>query len=119
MDTSTLGFDVVVMCTGIILVFLILVLLMFIITLEGKFFDAKANGKKKGNDAMQKATETAKGPAVQPVAPVVEKGIPEAVVAVIAAAIAAISGGRYKLRAVRRAASNWGRAGVSDVTSPF
>ena len=35
-----LGFDVVVTITGIVLVFLILVLLMAIITLEGKIFDA-------------------------------------------------------------------------------
>ena len=34
-----LGFDVVVTITGIVLVFLILVLLMAIITLEGKIFD--------------------------------------------------------------------------------
>ena len=39
-----LGFDVVVTITGIVLVFLILVLLMAIITLEGKIFDAM-NGK--------------------------------------------------------------------------
>jgi len=40
-----LGFDVVVTVTGIVLVFLILVLLMAIITLEGKIFDGL--GKKK------------------------------------------------------------------------
>ena len=31
MDMSTFGFDLIVMCTGIILVFFILVLLMFLI----------------------------------------------------------------------------------------
>ena len=36
-----LGFDVVVTITGIVLVFLILVLLMAIITLEGKIFDSE------------------------------------------------------------------------------
>ncbi len=36
-----LGFDVVVTFTGIVLVFLILVLLMAIITLEGKIFDGR------------------------------------------------------------------------------
>ena len=41
-----LGFDVVVTITGIVLVFLILVLLMTIITLEGKIFDSM-NAKKK------------------------------------------------------------------------
>ena len=39
-----LGYDVIVTITGIVLVFLILVLLMAIITLEGKIFDAM-NGK--------------------------------------------------------------------------
>ena len=39
-----LGFDVVVTVTGIVLVFLILVLLMAIITLEGKIFDGLGPG---------------------------------------------------------------------------
>ena len=74
-----LGFDVVVTITGIVLVFLILILLMAIITLEGKIFDSM-NAKKKA------AKEAAKAPAVQPAAPVqqaaaapapqVEEGIP-------------------------------------------
>ena len=55
-----LGYDVIVTITGIVLVFLILVLLMAIITLEGKIFDA-INGKK----AAAKAASAAK-----PAAPV-------------------------------------------------
>ena len=55
-----LGYDVIVTITGIVLVFLILVLLMAIITLEGKIFDAM-NGKK----AAAKAASAAK-----PAAPV-------------------------------------------------
>ena len=47
-----LGFDVVVTITGIVLVFLILVLLMAIITLEGKIFDSM--------NAKKKAAKTAK-----------------------------------------------------------
>ena len=58
-----LGFDVVVTITGIVLVFLILILLMAIITLEGKIFDSM-NAKKKA------AKEAAKAPVVQPAAPV-------------------------------------------------
>ena len=54
-----LGFDVVVTITGIVLVFLILILLMAIITLEGKIFDSM-NAKKKA------AKEAAKAPAAQP-----------------------------------------------------
>ena len=49
-----LGFDVVVTITGIVLVFLILVLLMAIITLEGKIFDGM-NVRKAAAKAAEKA----------------------------------------------------------------
>ena len=88
-----LGFDVVVTITGIVLVFLILVLLMAIITLEGKIFDSM-NAKKKA------AKTAAQAPAAKPAAPVqqaaapapqVEEGIPGDVVAAIMAAIHAMA----------------------------
>ena len=41
-----LGSDVVITITGIVLVFAILILLMLIITLEGKIFDGMAAKKK-------------------------------------------------------------------------
>ena len=117
-----LGFDVVVTITGIVLVFLILILLMAIITLEGKIFDSM-NAKKKA------ATEAAKAPAVQPAAPVqqaaaapapqVEEGIPGDVIAAIMAAIHAMGNGKYTLKAVRRSKNGWGNAGVNDTTAPF
>ena len=117
-----LGFDVVVTITGIVLVFLILILLMAIITLEGKIFDSM-NAKKKA------AKEAAKAPAAQPAAPVqqaaaapapqVEEGIPGDVVAAIMAAIHAMGNGKYTLKAVRRAANGWSKAGVNDTTAPF
>ena len=112
-----LGFDVVVTITGIVLVFLILILLMAIITLEGKIFDSM-NAKKKA------AKEAAKAPAVQPAAPVqqaaaapapqVEEGIPGDVIAAIMAAIHAMGNGKYTLKAVRRSKNgSWGwRSGV-------
>lgn len=117
-----LGFDVVVTITGIALVFLILVLLMTIITLEGKIFDSM-NAKKKA------AKEAAKAPAAQPAAPVqqaaaapapqVEEGIPGDVIAAIMAAIHAMGNGKYTLKAVRRSKNGWGNAGVNDTTAPF
>ncbi len=117
-----LGFDVVVTITGIVLVFLILVLLMAIITLEGKIFDSM-NAKKKA------AKEAAKAPAAQPAAPVqqaavapapqVEEGIPGDVIAAIMAAIHAMGNGKYTLKAVRRSKNGWGNAGVNDTTAPF
>ena len=117
-----LGFDVVVTITGIVLVFLILILLMAIITLEGKIFDSM-NAKKKA------AKEAAKAPAAQPAAPVqqaaaapapqVEEGTPGDVVAAIMAAIHAMGNGKYTLKAVRRSKNGWGNAGVNDTTAPF
>lgn len=122
--------DIVVTITGMVLVFAILVLLMLIITLEGKIFDGLNNKKNAKKDADIKAASSAKpaAPAVKPAAPVaapapvVEQGIPGEIVAVIAAAIAAMGGGKYVLRAVHRADRKngaWTRAGVNDVTSPF
>lgn len=117
-----LGFDVVVTITGIVLVFLILILLMAIITLEGKIFDSM-NAKKKA------AKEAAKAPAAQPATPVqqaaaapapqVEEGIPGDVIAAIMAAIHAMGNGKYTLKAVRRSKNGWGNAGVNDTTAPF
>lgn len=117
-----LGFDVVVTITGIVLVFLILILLMAIITLEGKIFDSM-NAKKRA------AKEAAKAPAAQPAAPVqqaaaapapqVEEGIPGDVIAAIMAAIHAMGNGKYTLKAVRRSKNGWGNAGVNDTTAPF
>ena len=117
-----LGFYVVVTITGIVLVFLILILLMAIITLEGKIFDSM-NAKKKA------AKEAAKAPAAQPAAPVqqaaaapapqVEEGIPGDVIAAIMAAIHAMGNGKYTLKAVRRSKNGWGNAGVNDTTAPF
>ena len=117
-----LGFDVVVTITGIVLVFLILILLMAIIRLEGKIFDSM-NAKKKA------AKEAAKAPAAKPAAPVqqaaaapdpqVEEGIPGDVIAAIMAAIHAMGNGKYTLKAVRRSKNGWGNAGVNDTTAPF
>ena len=120
-----LGFDVVVTITGIVLVFAILVLLMAIITLEGKIFDAM-NGKKAAAKAAPKAAAKPAAPAAKPVAaaqapaaPQVEQGIPADVVAAIMAAIYSMGNGKYVLKAVRRGKNGWGKAGVNDTTAPF
>lgn len=124
-----LGFDVVVTITGIVLVFLILILLMAIITLEGKIFDSMNAKKKAAKEAAKAAKEAAKAPAAQPAAPVqqaaaapapqVEEGIPGDVIAAIMAAIHAMGNGKYTLKAVRRSKNGWGNAGVNDTTAPF
>ena len=110
-----LGSDVVITITGIVLVFAILVLLMFIITLEGKIFDGMAAKKKAAKEPA--APKAAAKPAAP--APVVEEGIPGDVVAAIMAAIHAMGNGKYTLKAVRRAANGWSKAGVNDTTAPF
>ena len=120
-----LGSDVVITITGIVLVFLILVLLMAIITLEGKIFDGLGKKKAAAKAAASKPAAPAKPAApVQPVAaaapaPQVEEGIPGDVVAAIMAAIHAMGNGKYTLKAVRRSKNGWGNAGVNDTTAPF
>jgi sodium pump decarboxylase gamma subunit len=123
------AYDIVVTVTGVVLVFFILVLLMLIIMVEGKVFDL-LNAKKKAKveaahaQAAGKPAKATPAAAAQPAAPDVEEGIPGDVVAAIVAAIAAMGGGKYTLRAVRRAGHAggrgvWGKAGTSDTTAPF
>lgn len=117
-----LGSDVVITITGIVLVFAILVLLMLIIMLEGKIFDGMAARKKAAKEpAAPKAAATKPAAPVQQAAPapVVEEGISGDVVAAIMAAIHAMGNGKYTLKAVRRAANGWSKAGVNDTTAPF
>ena len=104
-----LGSDVVITITGIVLVFAILVLLMFIITLEGKIFDGMAAKKKAVKEPA--APKAAAKPAVP-----VQQAAPAPVVE---AAIHAMGNGKYTLKAVRRAANGWSKAGVNDTTAPF
>ena len=122
--TMDLGYDVIVTITGIVLVFLILVLLMAIITLEGKIFDAMNNKKAaaKAASAAKPAAPVKQAAAPAPAkaaAPQVEAGIPGDVVAAIMAAIYSMGNGKYVLKAVRRGKNGWGKAGVNDTTAPF
>ena len=114
-----LGYDVIVTITGIVLVFLILVLLMAIITLEGKIFDAMNGKKAAAKAAPTVAAKPAAAAAQAPAAPQVEQGIPADVVAAIMAAIYSMGNGKYVLKAVRRGKNGWGKAGVNDTTAPF
>lgn len=116
-----LGSDVVITITGIVLVFAILVLLMLIITLEGKIFDGMNAKKAAAKAAAPKAPAAKVAPVQQAAAPapVVEEGIPGDVVAAIMAAIHAMGNGKYTLKAVHRAANGWSKAGVNDTTAPF
>ena len=120
-DHSDIG---VVVVTGLVLVFAVLILLYLLIALEGVVFsnlDKKKQQKAQGGaDAAAlppKAAAPAPAPAVQ-----VEAGIPGEVVAAIAAAVACMEDGRYSLRSVARPGkgrSAWGDAAVAAYTQPF
>ena len=116
-----LGSDVVITITGIVLVFAILVLLMAIVTLEGKIFDGMNVKKAAAKAAVQRAHEAKPAATVQKAAPApgVEERIPGYVVAAIMAAIHAMGNGKYTLKAVRRSRNGWSKAGVNDTTAPF
>lgn len=109
---------------GMSLVFLVLILLTYIIALQGKLFDA-LNAKKQKAAAEAAAKSQPQPPQLQEpmeAPPLVEDGVSEEIVAVIAAAVAAASGGKYTLRAVKRAGGgrcSWGAAGVKSGTEPF
>lgn len=116
-----------VIFTGLVVVFIALVGLSGLVWLFGKVFVAIGN-KPKTPDAPKKQTSqpTAKPTPSTSVKPamVVEDGIGDEIVAVIAAAVAAMSGseGGFRLRSVRRAKearSSWAAAGLVQNTQPF
>ena len=121
----------VVVATGLILVFGVLVLLYLLITLEGIIFSA-IDRKKKGTPAQKSAPAPKKEPAPAPApvaksaakAPAVQEGIPGEVIAAISAALACMEGGAgFTLRSVKRVKASgrsaWGQAGINSYTEPF
>ncbi len=97
---------------------------------EGKIFDKIDSNKRKKAEAEKAASLASKQdakPAAMPAAPakvppMVEDGIPEEVVAVIAAAVAAMGDGKYTLRSLTRvnpSRGKWGAAGAVFGTDPF
>lgn len=126
--------NVVVVMTGLSLVFLILFLLIAIILIQGKIFSSierKKQEKEQENNAAPAPTAVLPpAPAVamavpapmETAAPVIEAGIPQEVVAAIVAAVTAASGGAYTLQSVKMAKQGrgqWGLAGVLQSTEPF
>lgn len=120
-----------VVITGMSVVFLGLILLVIFVGIYGSLFN-KANKKKKAKEEAaakvleeKKAQSTAPKPQVQVKNPVVEDGIEEEIVAVIAVAVAAIgaqSGKRLAVKSVKRSVANrdpWAAAGLAENTRPF
>ena len=119
------GYVFAVVITGLVVVFLILMLLVGVLWLFGKLMGG--TGKKK-----KPAAEEAKPDAVQ-VAPAVadvveeeDEADDEELIAVISAAIAAYSaadGKQYRITSVKKREkalrSGWGVAGISENTRPF
>lgn len=123
----------IVLLTGLVVVFAALIVLTFVIKGYGMIITSITSGSKKKKaeaQAAKKAVEQAAAkpaaPAVKPAAPAapaVQEGIPGEVIAAIAAAVDYTYGaGTHTIRAVRRVPQNrsaWGSAGLAESTRPF
>ena len=122
-----------VVITGLAVVFIGLILLIALVWLYGKIFQAvndKAAKKAAAAAAAKSEAKAEKAPAPAP-APVIEDGIEEEVAPVIAAAIAAYgaqTGKKLAVRSIRsadggsgsrRVRNAWGAAALSEATRPF
>lgn len=124
--------DLTVVITGLLLVFLILILLTLIIALQGKFFDSLEAKKKQAKSAPAPSAPAPAKPvnggnvSAAAVLPAPGAVTPE-IVAVIAAAVASMEQGAFTIRFIKpvsRAAQAsgrkaWGQAGVQSNTAPF
>ena len=130
-DQKDLGAGTVasVVITGIVVVFIGLVLLILLVSIYGKIFDVINSRAARKAEEAKKAAEVAKAATkpepVKVAAPVVEDGIEEETVAVIMAAISAMSsaeGKKLVLKSVKTAKPQrpaWSTAGIIDNTRPF
>ena len=119
----------IITVTGILVVFFILAILIFIFWLMGTIFKSIDNNKKNKAEAAKKVAAAA-APASAP-APVVEEAVSEPdsdeeIMAVISAAVAAYAaeeGTAYTIRNVKRrdnrTRSAWSLAGIGENTRPF
>lgn len=123
-----------VVITGISVVFIGLIILIVLVTLYGKIFEAiNASAEKKAKakaeeEAAAKAETQEKAPESKPApapAPIVEDGIEEEVVAAIMGALSAMYAGSGKkpvlkgVKAAKPRRSAWSAAGVMENTRPF
>ena len=118
-----------ILITGFVVVFAVLILLILLITLYGNIVTKaeKAMSDKKAEKEVTVKTEKAVLAPVQaatPVsAPVPANGIPDEVIAVIAAAVDAMYGeGTVKVKSIKRVPQSrpvWSTAGIMENTRPF
>ncbi|MBD5115530.1 MAG: sodium pump decarboxylase subunit gamma [Ruminococcaceae bacterium] len=113
--------------TGIVVVFLILVLLVFILWALGKILNIKKKPKNTPAESVQAVSAQAE-PTPAAAESVIEEydGDDSEIIAVIAAAIAAYGeadGKQYRIASVKRKEkslrSNWSAAGINENTRPF
>lgn len=115
----------IVVVTGLVVVFLGLVLLILFVWLMGKIFGQINKAKDNKKKAAAPVAEKTEVKATAPVAPVVEDGISDEVVAVITAAVAAVMGTGCAIKSVKKAAAKtsrrtaWGAQGISESTRAF
>lgn len=119
-----------VVITGFAVVFAALILLVICISIFGRIFDSIANTKK-NKVKLEKPAATIQTVTKAPVitgnaaSTEIQDGIDDEVIAVISAAIAAISsstGSGYAIKSIKRSVNNvnrWAAAGLLDNTRPF
>ncbi|MGN0643250.1 MAG: OadG family protein [Huintestinicola sp.] len=115
-----------VVISGLVIVFSALVLLILMVTIMGKIFTSLKN-KSKPEIAPPKAQSAPAAPAPKAETAVDENGISDEIVAVIAAAVAAMSaedGKTYAVKSIRksvekRGRSSWAAAAAAESTRSF
>lgn len=132
---ENLDLALIVLLTGLVVVFAALIVLTFVIKGYGALISSVTSARKKKKAEAQAAKKAAQDATVKPATPVVKKaaapvaapavqeGIPGEVIAAIAAAVDYTYGaGTHTIRAVRRVPQNrsaWGSAGLAESTRPF
>ena len=117
-----MNLSLVVLISGLLVVFLVLILLTALIWCYGQIVSGvsgKGGKKQSGKEEQPKQAAPKASVSVKKAA----SGIPGEIIAVIAAAIASLEGsGRYVIRGIKRSKpsrSAWGTAGVLENTRPF
>lgn len=118
-----------ILITGFVVVFAVLILLILLISVYGTIVykaEKAIADKKAAKEEAKKSAEPVKVADVAPVqapAPVATNGIPDEVIAVIAAAVDAMYGqGTVKVKSIKRVPQSrpvWSTAGIMDNTRPF
>ena len=113
---------IVVVIVGFSLVLLILLILILALLIEGKIFTNIDKKRKNAETSKETSVINTINTPVVAVAPVIEQGVPQEVVAAITAALACMENGRFELRSITRAKSSrstWNMAGSISYTEPF